>query len=191
MRRLTFSLALSLLALVCALAPSRAFASNVVVSDSGTFASGVPNTTESAPGETWSFSFSVNSNPAVSNVVLGQNFDTSFSNFTYTLNGSPVATSPTELTWYSTPLGGLIDLTFADGVLSIYGNQAYSGSEASPTILPGAYPVDNTQSFFQDNYFNSGAIYASPLTISPEPSTFLLLGSGLFAIFGLAAFRRA
>jgi hypothetical protein len=144
--------------------------SSLSVSGSGTFDPYVPTTAESAPNASWNFSFDVSSTPAVSNVYPGVSFDTSFSDFSYYLNGAPVTTTLTELTWFNAGEAGLIDLIFPDGGLGLFGSQAYSGLESAPTILTGVYPFSTGYVF--DNLGNFGPL-SGTLSI-PEGSAPLL-----------------
>jgi hypothetical protein len=43
-----------------------------------------------APNETWSISFLIDSNPTISSASFAVSFAPAFSDFTYSLNGSPV-----------------------------------------------------------------------------------------------------
>jgi|SRR6266436_931969 len=86
-----------------------AHAGTISYSDSGTFSASTPTTTFSGPGETWAFSFQVDSSPGVSIFQLGIAFSPLFSNFSYTLNGSPVAVTPTSLSFFNAAFGGGLD----------------------------------------------------------------------------------
>lgn len=201
-RRLISANSACVLGLVVALAfaAMNASAESLTVSASGVWNANAPTTTESAANESWSFSFLVSSTPVTSEVNTGNWFDTTFSNFTFTLNGSTVATTPIELTWYNTSQGGLFDLLFSDGDMVYYGAQAYSGSESNPTILPGYYPLTPCDaectlysgSQFKFGYWNgSNFESATPLTgdlsigAVPEPSSLLLFGTGMLSLAGL------
>ena len=182
MRYLTFMLLL----------PCAVSADALLVSESGTWGSSAVTSTWVAPNETWSYSFNVRNNPIASNVSLGHFFFAPFTNFVYTLNGSPVATKPKVIAWFSTSSGGLIDIAFGPGVFVVEGAQAYSGSESFPAILSGIYPL-RSSSFFVDSTSAS-----QPLTgnlnitvVTPEPSTLLmiLMGSALIGAFRFS--RRA
>jgi hypothetical protein len=166
-----------------------------LVSESGVFAANAPITAESAPNAAFSYSFLTSSTPVVNYTIppfipacgSACGFDAQFSDFTYTLNGTTVDTGTPDLSWFNTDAGGLIDLAFADGQFSLYGDQAYSGQESAPTILPGIYPLDPTQSVFELDMAGDGAtpLYGDlEITATPEPSSLLLLGTGLA---GLAA----
>ena len=152
------------------------------VSESGVWGATAPTTTWSAPNASWSYSFVVNTNPVVSNYSLGNNFTAAFSNFTYTLNGSPVATTPASIVWYSSALSGLFNINFSTAsFFQIFGSQAYSGPENSPTILRGTYPI-NAGSFFRSSG-NADQPLSGSVTISGNPNPVPALSQlGLIAL---------
>jgi hypothetical protein len=139
--------AVAFLAINCASAQT-----NLLVSESGVWGPLTPSTDWTAPNESWSFSFITSSTPATSNVThhsYGSGFDETFSDFSYTLNGSTVATTPTGIRWYSTGLGGLFNVDLAgDFSFEPEGDQAYTGSESAPTIIPGTYTLGDYSGIF-------------------------------------------
>jgi hypothetical protein len=64
-------------------------ASPLLVSTVGTFAVGTPTSSWTAAGDTWTFSFYVDSNPSVSSFTTGEDFDAPISGALFTLDGSP------------------------------------------------------------------------------------------------------
>jgi hypothetical protein len=80
--------------------------------------------------------------------------------------------SPTDLYFFSTEQGGglnsLIDLT------NLLGEQLYTGTESDPTFL--------NNNVFSLTDGDNGAAEVLTVTQAPEPTTLLMLGSGLAAI---------
>ena len=133
--------------LVFALLPLAAHAATILYSDSGTFSGSTPSTAFSAPNQTWAFSFQADSNPSI--VEFGNGgFDFAFSNFSYVLNGSPVAITPTAIRFFTAANGGGFFICFGalpcgNGVfpngLGTGGPQLYSGPNSAPTLLSGPF----------------------------------------------------
>jgi hypothetical protein len=167
-------------------------ASPLLVQESGVWGSSAPSTTWSAPGESWSYSFLIDSNPTPSTYLPGDNFVAPFNNFNYFLNGVPVATTPDTIEWYSTNNeGGLINIYFG-GILTfkVYGAQAYSGSEDSPTILPGVYPLAGGSVFLSAGNTDQPITGNLTITAVPEPATIGMMLMGVAALAGLRFRRR-
>src|SRR5262249_21159713 len=135
-----------------------AAAGTILISSGGTFNNpSTPSSAFSGPNEPWNFSFLVDSNPVVSNVTLGgfAGFDAAFSNFSYLLNGSPVAITPTFIHFTSAANQGMFEICFipacnptTGGGFSFVGPQMYSGSESAPTILTGNFTSTTFVVFF-------------------------------------------
>src|SRR5271156_788244 len=127
--------------------PARA--ETILYTDSGTFPSSVPTSDFTAPGETCSFEFEANSNPTpstLSDVGMG-GFDFPFSDFSYSLDGSPVAITPTFIRFFSEPNGGGFEICFdgttagtcADELGTGFSTiQMYTGMTSAPTLSTGA-----------------------------------------------------
>jgi uncharacterized protein YaiE (UPF0345 family) len=166
-----------------------ASADTLQVTESGTFASNTPTTTESKANENFSFSFDVSSTPTV--ISHGQyDFVTSFSNFTYTLNGKTVAVTPTSLTWNAAQDGGLFDIDFNGVEFELSGSQLYTGSVTKPTIDTGTYNLASGSLFVDgcDPVKLSGNVVItdpSKTSATPEPSSLFLLGTGLAGLGGM------
>jgi hypothetical protein len=171
---------------------SVASAGTVSYSDSGTFSASTPSDAFgfSGPSETWAFSFQADTNPVVSDVGMG-GFSFAFSDFNYTLDGSPVAITPTLIRFFSGTNDGGFAICF-DGAtfgtctegLATDGPQMYTGTTSAPTLLAGPFLQSGLDAIV------GGTTYpeADPTTLvasaTPEPSTALLMLAG-----GVLAFR--
>jgi hypothetical protein len=131
----------------------------LLVTASGVFGSFssffTPTTNFTAPDAPWSLSFQVSSNPVVSDTSAGVQFAPVFTDFAYELNGSPVVLDPAEILFFAGGFNGLFNVcldshctTHVDG-LGLDGSQLYTGSELSPTIVPGIHT--STQFFIAVN----------------------------------------
>lgn len=179
-------------------------ASTITISAGGKFANLTASSDFSAPDETWSFSFVVNTKPAVSNVSLGNYFDVDFSDFTYSLDGSQVFITPEDIRFFSTSQYGGFNICFTtacsfldsptDG-FSILDKQMYNGHESAPTMLTGTF-----SSTYLEVYVDSFEYLQQPPghtmvlagTTTPEPSTVPTVGAGLLLVLaGRRLQRRA
>jgi hypothetical protein len=182
-------------AMLCASAVP-ASADMLTVSAAGQFGSGVTADQLAGPNTPWALSFAVDSNPAAANPdAFG--FDAPFSNFSYMLNGSSVATSPGEIRFFTLADGGLFTIYFGPetGFLngmpipefSFSGDQVFSGTTASPMIIPGSYPVSDVTYSDAINFDDEGAsgtvTITGTSTTSPEPSTIWLFLAAVVLMF--------
>jgi len=170
------------------------------ISSSGSFPFFAPNSLVSAPNGTWAFSFVVDSQPAVSNVAPGQQFDVPFSSFTYMLNGAAVAVHVAEISFFNAANQGFFNLCFNAPCVNFNpvdgfdffndspGGQLYTGLETAPTILTGLFRPNDillalNGSFVGVQQLSGGLPASNPALVSiavvPEPSTLLLLTAGL------------
>jgi PEP-CTERM motif len=172
-----------------ALCSASAHANTITYSDSGTFSASIPNSTFSAPSDTWSFAFQADSEPTVSEAGMG-GFDFEFSNFSYTLDGSPVAITPTFVRFFSAGNGGGFEICFSgmsvatcsDGLgTGFFTTQLYTGSTSAPTLLTGSFDLDEFGAVVDSVGFDlpKTTVLASAV---PEPSTLIPLGAGILAL---------
>jgi|ERR1700733_3377440 len=182
----TVKLLLPLLALCWASAQ----ADTISYTDSGTFSSSTPSSEFSGPSETWAFGFEADSNPAVSDTGMG-GFDFAFSDFTYSLDGSTVAITPTFIRFFSAGNGGGFEICFngtnvptcTDGLGTGFSTlQLYTGSPSAPTLSLGTFDLDTFGVFVNSTEFDLPDTTLQASSTVPEPSTFLTLAAGLVAM---------
>jgi len=170
-------------------------ANTVLVSVSGQFAStGVTADQLAAPNATWSMSFDVNNPPQETN-VSSTGFDTTFTGFSYTLNGTSVSASPQNIRFFTA--GGS-----QDGLFTVYfgpesgfqngnpipefeflGPQLFTGSTSSAAFSTGSFT--GTEWIYSDvsNYDDHVTSTVVRLAAVPEPSTLPLFALPLGLIF--------
>jgi hypothetical protein len=105
----------------------------------------------------------------------------SIQDVTYSENDIPQ--NPAILSFFSQPGGGgffLFD-TF-QGILSS-GSQTYSGTEDAPTFLEGTYSLPD--------FFSGDGTATLTIKSVPEPSSLMLLGTGMLGLLGLALKKRS
>lgn len=177
-----------------------AHADTITYTSSGTFSASTPSSTFTGPSETWAFSFQADSNPVVLEFGHG-GFNFAFSDFTYFLNGSPVAITPTFIRFFSPTNGAGFAICFNgtfpplsnctdDFITGFSAPALYTGPTSAPTLLPGAFTM-GVGVTVNSVGFDAGNI---TLQATPEPSTLLTLATGLLALgvrrrycFGLKA----
>jgi hypothetical protein len=188
---------MKLLLPVFALCSVSANADIISYSDSGTFSSSTPSSTFSAAGETWAFAFQADSHPAVSEFGMG-GFDFAFSDFSYSLNGSPVAITPTFIRFFSAGNGGGFEICFNGTTVAtcsdelgtgFFTTQMYTGPTSAPTLLPGPFDLDEFGGVVNSVGFNLPNTIVQA-NVVPEPSTLLPLAAGLLALGGRRFYSR-
>jgi hypothetical protein len=165
-------------------------AGTITYSDSGTFSAATPTSTYSAPNETWSFSFTVDTNPVVFGVLPGDYFDVPFTGFTYSLNGSALAIIPANIEFFNSGDGGLFNLcmisTACDSGFYFQGPQMYTGPESAPKMVSGAFTSTSLAINTGTGYITQPNTTVQGVSSSvPEPSTLLTLITGLLALAGI------
>jgi len=172
-----------------------ASASPISISGAGTFSASTPSSTFTGPSQPWSFSFLVDSNPVVSN-VNSSSFDPAFSNFSYVLNGSPVAITPGEIKFFDAAVTGMFAICFSSACsqtangLQFAGPQMYSGATSAPTILPGGFTSTIFVAFFGTTLYPQANVTVQAVASAPEPMTLSLMGAGLLGLGFLRRYRK-
>jgi PEP-CTERM motif-containing protein len=172
-------------------------AGTILYTDNGTFSAATSSSAFSGPSESWAFSFEANRNPTVISYGNG-GFDFAFSNFSYDLNGSAVAITPTFLRFFAGHNGGGLMICFngttvpncTEGLISPFNwPQLYTGPNSAPTMLTGAFTGD-LGVIASPNGGDAG-VSTLVATAVPEPSTLMTLAAGLLASGGgLRLYRR-
>jgi PEP-CTERM motif len=161
---------------------SSLFAVPYTVSSSGTFNGSAPTTTLTAPNQTWSFSFLIDSNPVPIATFSSNRTELPISGFAYRLNGSLVSTNYASMVFSLLSNGGGFASPQVD--FDLYAPQMFSGTLASPTILPGVYTL------VSPSVINGASVVGAQVTIAsavPEPAS---VGLSLFGLVGLGLLRR-
>lgn len=171
-------------------------ATPLLVQLSGTWGATAPVSTWSAPNESWSWSFTIDSNPTPTFYVTGVEFVAPITSFTYVLNGSAVATQPSSVLWITGGLGGMFEVGFSgNAMFALSDVQAYTGPESAPTIIPGAYVLNSSQSQAEVGEYDqliSGTVTITPEDLNaPEPAALALALMGAAALAGLRRRRIA
>jgi len=171
-------------------------AATLTYSASGTFSATTPTTAYSAPNQTWAFSFQMETNPMLYGSQVGVFFNPVVSNFTYTLNGSPVPVTPDALAFDNGAFDGGFGFSFALHPTFIAlalnnqsgtGTQLYSGPESAPTMLTGTFTFEPTFAVGETLYPQSRTtIQVAPfIPGTPVPPSWILalIGLGCLAFY--------
>jgi hypothetical protein len=177
----------------------------LMVASSGIFSSGAPTTTWSKASVPWSFSFDVSSTPTTANSNVN-GFDVTFSNFSYQLNGSSVATTPVRVRFFVSGFNGGFNLEFQDTVIPPDGDPQtgfefstaaalFSGPTSSPTMQTGPYTASAGVFFASGMLSDSFESVGGNITVdsqgqaTPEPAT-LATAVAACAVFAWMCRRR-
>ena len=167
---------------LCLFAATAASADEYMVSQTGTWGTACPATFSCASGETWSYSFQIDSTPIPLTYSSDHNFDAAITDFSYLLNGALVsALTATDVIWYSTADAGGFSIPTSHGSITIEtASQLYSGSEAAPTIQTGTTADSGTVPISIGGGIPFGATDTIVQRVkTPEPSTYVLTTIGL------------
>ena len=179
--------------IVLLLAVQTAFANSVVnYVTSGTYNSATPTTPLTAPGNTFSFSFSVPT-PVSLSASDAISFTTivpvsySSGSFTGTVSGTGVI-------FFTAIQGGGFDINVTVGghnyLWEFFGALPFfSGPTSNPTLLTGSFFYGGLSFGFNGSSgvianTNGTIVASSPVTTVPEPGSLTLLGTGIVAFAG-------
>jgi hypothetical protein len=180
---------LNRLLLVFVLSSVAAHAATISYTDSGTFTPSTPSSAFTAPSATWAFAFQADMNPKVLEFGNG-GFDFEFSNFSYSLNGSPVAITPTAIRFFTAANGGgfficIGPLPCGNGVfpngMGTGEPQLYSGPNSAPTLLTGAF-TSELGVVLNSTGYDQGSNTLHATAVVPEPATALMLAAGFLVL---------
>ena len=181
------------------LAVQTAFADSVNYFTSGTYISGTLTTPLTAPGNTFSFSFSVALPVSLSandpSICSPPGCFTTTVPISYSSGSFSVTVPGTAVAFFDATQGGGIDISFTlngnSYVWEFFGgvnNVLFSGATSNPSLLIGSFGYGATAFGFNDS---PGDLVNGPGTITatiPEPGSLIFLGTGAVAIAG--AMRR-
>ncbi|MGB6942660.1 MAG: hypothetical protein WBE37_09715 [Bryobacteraceae bacterium] len=169
-----------------------ASADTLDVSVSGQFSSSDTAGPLVSPDGTFNLSFQVDSNPTPeAGSVTVNSFDVPITGFSYTLDGTPISVTPSEITFETLANGGLFNVTFGSGLsaedFSFEGDQAFSGTTAAPTFSAGSFSVSEwTYSDGNGNYdIETPTSLNAQIAPVPEPSSAFPILGGFLALIAV------
>ena len=168
-----------------------ASASTLEVSVSGDFSNSDVAGPLVGPGEPFTMSFDVESpTTPLGGTVTSLSFDVPIEDFTYTLDGTPLSVTPSEITFDTLANGGLFNVTFGTGLsaeeFSFEGDQAFSGTTSAPTFSAGSYNVSSWTYSDPNNFdIETPTALDAKFTQVPEPSSLVVILGGFLALIAV------
>jgi hypothetical protein len=182
-----------LLTAVCGIANG----ATLLVTVDGQFSSSDTTGPLVAPNGLFALTFGVEPNPTpLSGTVTSLGFDVPIEAISYRLNNAPIIVTPAEIRFNTLSNGGLFDVTFGSGLntteFDFQGAQAFSGTTSAPRFSTGAFALSSwTYSDPAGNFDSQTPASATVLiTPAPEPSSIILILSGLVALIA-TSFRKS
>jgi hypothetical protein len=173
-----------------------ASASASYVSVSGQFSGSDTANSLVAPDGKFSLTFTVDNSPMpVSGSVTSLGFDLPVAGFSYSLNGTNVPVTPSEIRFNTGANGGLFDVTFGSGLnaseFDFEGAQLFGGTTSAPTFANGNFTFTGLTYSDPSNFDAQTLSATASVTATPEPSSIWLMLSGIATAFAGAAVRKS
>ncbi len=167
---------------------------DVTFTVNGTFAANAPVGSFSAPNGVWTLSFQLHNPPAIFG-VQANSFDSTPLNAVFTLNGTSIPVTGTEVFFSGGVMNLFLDQTpvqfFLSGPATLF-----SGPVSNPVLLPGTYTV-NTLAVLYNQATITASSSSSNLVIAqtapqptPAPSSVIMVSIGLAGLAQLEMLRR-
>jgi hypothetical protein len=179
---------IALFSLLAVFLCTSAYADSLEITATGTFSATDTPDTFVTPGDPFSLSFLVDTNPSIPpGDSTSLSFDVPVESFAYTVNGAPVNVTPSEITFYTAADGGGFAVQFSDAEFIFGNDQIFSATSttSAPVFSTGSFSAQNFV-FLDDSNVDSGASLVTLTTATPEPSFLPVLLCGGLA---LIAFR--
>jgi hypothetical protein len=139
-------------------------------------------------GQGTDITFTLNSSPTVSS-YSNTHGDFVLDNVVLDVNGHH---DTTDLTFFKSAFGGGLEAGSGyTELFNLFGAQLFTGLLSNPTFTTGNFTLEPQGNDYA--YCNQGSYKLSivdPTAVTPEPSSMLLLTTGVFALLGVSAVKR-